>query len=312
MRLIFMGTPSIALPVLDRLACDHEIITVYTKPDTFAGRGRQPIESPVKHRAVELGLTVEQPESFKDTETISTLKEMQPEIIVVVAYGKILPEQVLNMPPAGCINVHFSLLPYHRGASPLAGAILAGDVFTGVSIILMDRGMDTGPVLSQCQVPLFDHETSQSLGKRLSEIAAKVLPEVLSSRVTKEIMPRSQNNDKATYSAMVCKEDGRIDWNESAENLWRKSRAYYPWPGIYTNWKGKKLTLSRVIPLDFQVDETNGRVVELFNDNGFKLGITTGKGTLAAAMIQIEGKKAISSAEFIRGRKDFIGSILPS
>ncbi len=312
MRLIFMGTPSIALPVLNGLVGEHEIMALYTQPDTFAGRGRQPVESPIKQRAAELGLPVEQPLNFRDAATISKLRDLQPEVIVVVAYGKILPKLVLEVPPAGCINVHFSLLPYHRGASPLAGAILASNLFTGVSIMLMDRGLDTGPVLSQCQVPLFDHDTAESLGRRLSVIAANILPEVLSSWSNREIQPRTQDNSRATYSGIVSKEDGRIDWHEPADCLWRKSRAYYPWPGIFTSWQGKTLKLTKVVPLDYQFDGNVGTVVELKDNKVFKAGIITGKGTLEIATMQIEGKKAISSSEFIRGRQDFIGSILPS
>ncbi len=306
-----MGTPEFALPVLNSLVSEHDVAAVYTRPDAAAGRGRKAAASPVKQRSLELGLPVEQPANFKDPQVVSRFKEYRPEAAVVVAYGRILPPEVLEIPPYGCINVHYSLLPFHRGASPVAGSILAGDCFTGVSIMLMDEGMDTGPVITRAQVPVFYYDTSKSLAGRLSIIAAGILGDALNAWSKGSFRPKKQNNSEATYSGIISKEDGKIDWNESATTIWRKSKAYYPWPGIYTTWRGKTLKLHRVSPLQCEINEPPGTVIEIRENNNFQLGIATGEGVLQVITLQLEGKKTNNSTEFLRGQPGFIGSILP-
>ncbi|MBN1369494.1 MAG: methionyl-tRNA formyltransferase [Dehalococcoidaceae bacterium] len=312
MRLVFMGTPSIATPVLGRLAAEHEVAAVYTQPDAAAGRGREAAVSAVKQEAVRLGLEIVQPAGFKSRETVELLKGLKPEAVLVVAYGRILPPEVLEIPPLGCINVHFSLLPRHRGASPVAGAILAGDVFTGISIMLMDRGMDTGPVLAEYQLPIFDWDTARSLGLRLSEVAPGAVIEVLRLWKNGSIKPVPQDSSQATYSGMITKNAGFVDWNESAESIWRKARAYHPWPGIHTVWKGKVLKLIEVKPLQITGAGLPGRVIELAGNQAARIGVITGKGVLAVSTLQLEGRKAVSSAEFYRGQRDITGSVLPN
>jgi len=312
LRLVFMGTPSIAIPVLGRLSAEHEVAAVYTQPDATAGRGREAAVSPVKQEAVRLGLEVVQPAGFKSRETVEQLKGFKPEAVVVAAYGRILPPEILGIPPLGCINVHFSILPRHRGASPVAGAILAGDVFTGISIMLMDSGMDTGPVLARYQLPIFDWDTTRSLGARLSEVAPGAVLEVLRLWKNQHITPAPQDSSQATYSGMITKNAGSIDWNESAESIWRKSRAYYPWPGIHTLWKGKVLKLIQVKPLQTSRTGVPGTVIELAGDRQARIGVITGKGILIVSTLQMEGRKAVSSAEFHRGQRDFPGTVLPN
>jgi len=312
LRLVFMGTPSIAVPVLGRLAAEHDIAAVYTQPDTVAGRGREAVVSPVKQAAVRLGLEVVQPAGFKSCEAALQLKRFQPEVVVVVAYGRILPPDILEIPPLGCVNVHFSLLPRHRGASPVAGAILAGDAFTGISIMLMDSGMDTGPVLVEYQLPIFDWDTTRSLGLKLSEVAPGAVLEALQMWKTGHIKPVPQDSSQATYSGMIAKNAGLINWNEPAESIWRKSRAYYPWPGIHTSWKGKVLKLIEVKPLQIARTGVPGTVIELIENTEARIGVITGKGILGVSMLQLEGKKAVGSAEFYRGQRDFTGTVLPN
>lgn len=312
MRLVFMGTPHIAVPVLDRLAAEHDVAAVYTQPDSTAGRGREAAVSPVKLAAARLGLEVVQPAGFKNSQTAQQLKQFQPEVVVVAAYGRILPPEVLEIPRLGCVNVHFSLLPRHRGASPVAGAILAGDAFTGVSIMLMDEGMDTGPVLAAYPIPVFDWDTTRSLGARLSQVAPGAVLEVLQLWKNRQIKPLPQDSSQATYSGMITKDAGFIDWNESAESIWRKSRAYHPWPGIHTSWKGKVLKVIEVKPLQTAREGMPGTVIELAGNPETRIGVITGSGVLGVSTLQLEGRKSVNSAEFYRGQRDFTGTVLPN
>ncbi|MDD2471382.1 MAG: methionyl-tRNA formyltransferase [Dehalococcoidales bacterium] len=311
MRLVFMGTPDTALPVLQALSSIHDVVAVYTRPDACSGRGRVMSQSAVKKEALRLGIPVMQPSNFKEAGSIDFLRDIQPEAVVVVAYGRILPKTVLEIPRLGCINVHFSILPRHRGASPVAGAILAGEMFTGISIMLMDAGMDTGPVLSVSQVPVFDWDTTLSLGKRLAAVSGSVIGEVLESWARQKIVPREQNEKAATYSGIIRKEDGLISWNEDSSTIWRKARAYYPWPGVYSTWQGKVLKLLTVEPFESNCIEEPGRVIHLDGKHGMAAGVVTGKGILGIKSLQMEGKKEMTTADFIRGQKDFIGSLLP-
>lgn len=306
-----MGTPAIALPALKALNSRHDVIAVYTQPDACSGRGRVVTGSAVKKEASHLGIPVVQPAGFKNSETVDELREMKPEAVVVVAYGRLLPQSVLEIPRLGCINIHFSILPLHRGASPVAGSILAGDLFTGVSIMLMDKGMDTGPVLSVCRIPVFGWDTTISLGRRLADISGGVIGEVLEAWSRQEIRPRPQDGRLATYTRIIRKEDGLISWSEEAVTIWRKSRAYTPWPGIYTTWQGKILKLTEVEPVEYTHCGEPGRVVRLEGNAGMTIGVVTGNGVLGIKKLQMEGKKEVEAADFIRGQRGFAGSILP-
>jgi methionyl-tRNA formyltransferase len=309
LRVVFMGSPTFAVPSLEYLVLGgYEIAAVYSQPDRMGGRGRGLTTSPVKQAALALGLTVVQPESLKASEAFKQLADFRPDIIVVAAFGQLLPKAVLELPKLGCLNVHPSLLPKFRGASPVAAVILAGEEFSGVSIILLDEGMDSGPVLARAQVPIADSDTTDSLGAKLSLVGAGLLGEVMVGWRRGELKPQPQEESQATYCQPITKDEGEIDWRLSATDIWRRVRAFYPWPGCFSRWRGKTLKIIEAAPLSPQTSAKAGEVVTL--DSGF--GIGTGEGVLKILRVQLEGKQALSAAEFLRGQRDFIGANLPS
>lgn len=310
MRLIFMGSPEFAVPPLEHLILNHyQVVAVYTQPDKPAGRGRSLVFTPVKRAAIAHKLPVIQPASLKDAEVVAELAGFHPDVIVVAAFGQILPQSVLDLPSYGCINLHPSLLPRFRGASPVASAILAGDDFTGVSVMLMDRGLDTGPILARAQIPISAPDTTGSLTDKLSLIAAQLLLEVLPHRLRGELTPQPQNEAEATCSASTSKKEGEIDWYLPAIDLWRRVRAFHPWPGCYTRWQGRQLRIIEAVPLPGEGTVEIGQVVAL---EGAKaaFGVGTGSGVLGVITVQMAGKRAMSAAEFLRGQRQFIGAIL--
>ena len=311
MRLVFMGTPGFSVPFLERLIHNqHQVAAVYTQPDRPAGRGRSAAASPVKRAALSWNLPVVQPDSLRSAEAVAKLADFRPEVIVVVAFGQILPQAVLDLPKYGGINVHPSLLPKFRGASPVAAAILAGEEVTGASIMLMDAGMDTGPVLAQQRMPVSPEDTAGSLSGKLSLAGAGLLQEVLVRWPGGEITPQPQNEAEATYCQPIAKEEGEIDWQMPAVNIWRQVRAFNPWPGSHTRWRGKQFKIIEAAPLPGAASGV-GRVVAVSKpEAGF--GVGTGEGMLGVAKVQLEGKRAMAAAEFLRGQRDFIGAILPS
>jgi methionyl-tRNA formyltransferase len=303
-----MGTPQFAVPALRRLVENgYQVPAVYTRPDKQAGRGRLLAASPVKQTAEELGLPVLQPDSLKKTEAVTELAGFRADAIVVAAYGRILPPPVLELPEFGCLNIHPSLLPRHRGASPVASAILAGDQFTGVSIMLLDEGLDTGPVITRAQLPVMDNDSSGSLGLKLSLVAANLLTDVLPDWIKGRLEARPQPEAGVTYSGTIDKKDGCIDWQQPALDIWRRVRAFQPWPGCYTRWCGKTLKVIEAAPLA-GVGEAVGRVVGL-PDGG--LAVASGKGRLQLLALQLEGKRVMTAQEFLRGQRHFIGAVLP-
>jgi methionyl-tRNA formyltransferase len=304
-----MGSPEFAAASLERLALEgYEVTAVYTRPDRPAGRGRAPVAPPVKEAARRLGIPVVQPESLRSAEAVSRLAESRPEVIVVCAYGQILPREVLEMPPCRCVNVHFSLLPRYRGAAPVAAAITAGDEFTGVSIVLMEKQLDSGPVLSAGAVPVLPEDTTGALTEKLGIVGSSLLLEALSGWRRGEITPRPQDDAAATYCRELTKEAGRIDWARPAVEIWRLVRAMQPWPGGYTTWRGHQL---KVIAADFMERETPGDAGTVVDTGrGEAFGIVTGEGMLAVRRVQLEGKRAMAAGEFLRGQRDFIGDVL--
>ena len=315
MRVIFMGTPEFAVLPLERLILNHyPVVAVYTQPDKPAGRGRSLVSSPIKRAALTWKLPVVQPVSLKRPEVVAQLASFHPDVIVVAAFGQILPQSVLDLPGYGCINIHPSLLPRFRGVSPVAAAILAGDEFTGVSIMLMDRGLDTGPVLATAQISISAQDTTGSLTARLSLIAAQLLLEVLPRWFRGELTPQPQDETEATYSGALSKGEGEIDWHLPAVDIWRRVRAFHPWPGCYTRWQGKQLKIIEAVPLPGERTLKIGEVVALTpaaESSGAAFGVGTGDGTLGVCQVQLEGKRAMSAAEFLRGQRQFIGAILP-
>ena len=310
MRIVFMGTPEFAIVPLESLILNrYQVVAVYTQPDKPVGRGRSLSPSPVKKAALTWNLPVVQPSSLKNTEAVASLADFHPDVVVVAAFGQILPQSVLGIPPLGCINIHPSLLPRYRGASPVAASVLAGDEFTGVSIMLMDSGLDTGPVLARAPISISPHDTTGSLTTKLCLIAAQLLQEVLVRWQRDEITPQPQDEAEATYSGEFSKKDGGIDWSLSAGNIWRRVRAFQPWPGCYTSWQGKRLEIIEAVPLPGEESLEAGRIVSL-NREGVAFGVCTGDGVLGVSKVQLEGKRVMPADEFLRGQRQFIGAIL--
>ena len=334
MRTVFMGTPAYAVPVLEALlAPGHQVAGVYTQADKLSGRGHVEEPPAVKRFALDHGLEVFQPASLRRAEVQQALASLCPEVIVVAAYGKILPPEILSIPPRGCVNVHPSLLPKYRGPSPVATAILEGEASTGASIMLMDEGMDTGPVLATRSVPIHPREdTTGSLTPCLFQLGAELLMEVLPVWLKGEIMPRPQDHSQATVTKKLEKRDGEASWELSAEELERRVMAFTPWPGLYTFWRGKMLKILSSAPTSYPrvqgeplqgtsipcaaldaADENKvpGLVVPM-DEPDSPVGVVTGRGVLVLRSLQLEGKRAVSSEEFLRGYRDFLGSRLPS
>jgi len=310
MRIIFMGTPEFAVPALERLiAGGYEVAAVYTQPDKAAGRGRMVEEPPVKKAALQRNLTVLQPDNFKSAETKRQLFELKPDAIVVAAFGQILPRSVLEIPAFGCINIHPSLLPKYRGVAPVPAAILNGDEFAGVSIMLMDKGIDTGPVLTSVHLPIFLHDTADTLMQKLANTSAQLLLDTLPGWFRREITPQPQNDAGASYTKMLTKEAGEIDWKQPAVQIWRQVRAYQPWPGSFTRWHGKQLKILEAVPLTGEGALESGMVVAV-NKSEATFGVSTGDGILGVKKMQMEGKKAVTADEFLRGQRQFIGAKL--
>jgi len=311
LRIVFMGSPAMSVPALEALVNNgYEIAAVYTQPDRPAGRGRGMLAPPLKEAALRLGLTVVQTPGFGTPGALEELRELRPDVIIVFAFGQILPQSVLDIPPRECLNVHFSLLPRHRGASPVAAAILAGDEFTGVSIQIVRRKLDTGPVLASAAVPIFPADNTGTLTEKLAVVGADLLLEALVGWTRGEIKPRPQDETRASYFAQVKKEDGEIDWGLPTADIWRRVRAYHPWPGSYTYWRGKMLKIIEAVPAA-GIKAKKGEVVKLEGGEG-AMGIGTGDGALGVLKLQLAGKNVMTTAEFIRGQRDFAGSKLPS
>ena len=310
MRLVFMGTPEFSVPSLERLiASQYQVVAVYTQPDRPAGRGRTLVSSPVKTAAARHGLQVVQPPTLKSAEAVAQLADFRPDVVVVAAFGQILPQSVLEIPPYGCVNVHPSLLPKFRGASPVASAILSGEEITGVTIMLQEAGLDTGPVLARAAISISPHDNTGSLTGKLSLISVYLLQEALGGWLRGEIVPRPQNEAEATYYAHLTKEEGEIDWQLSAVEIWRRVRAFNPWPGCYTKWHGKQLKIIEAVVLP-EKGRKAGEVVALPGGEA-AMGVGTGDGILGVREVQLEGKRVMTSAEFLRGQRDFVGAMLP-
>ena len=308
-RTIFMGSPQFSVTVLKALfQSPCEIVAVYTQPDKLAGRGHRVVSSPVKEAALERGIPVIQPKDFSSAEVMQKLASFRPELIVVAAFGLILPPQVLSLPRFGCLNVHASLLPRHRGPSPVANAILCGDEFTGVTIMLMDEGIDTGAILAQEKLKISPQDTTGSLTLKLAEMGAKLLLEVLPKWFQGQLDPKAQDDSLATYSRLLTSHDGEIDWHLSALDLWRRIRAYDPWPGCYTWYRGKRLKIHQASPTE---DEAQGEVGQVIARNGIsRIGVVTGHGVLELGVVQLEGRRKMPIADFVRGERGFVGSVL--
>lgn len=317
MRVVFMGTPGFAVAPLERLVAEgHDVAAVYTQPDRAAGRGRMVAASPVKLAALSLDLPVVQPDRLTEAGAGPQISGLRPDVVVVAAYGQLVPPAVLDVPVFGCVNIHPSLLPRYRGASPVPAAILNGDTFSGVSIMLLDQGWDTGPVLTRAQIPVADDDTTGSLTEKLSRIGADVLLDVLARLGRREVTPKPQNEACASYSSAIHKEAGEIDWSLPAVDVWRRVRAFQPWPGCYTRWRGRLLKVLRAVPLPPEEapggDGVRAGTVVGVSWPGVGFGVVTGDGVLGVARVQAEGKRPVAAADFLRGQRVGRGEVLPS
>lgn len=302
MRVVFMGTPDFAVPTLQQLiASEHDVVGVITQPDRPSGRGKKVRTSPVKKASVEAGIEVYQPESATHEEFVERLRAWEPDVGVVAAYGQILPERVLDVPEHGCVNVHASLLPRHRGASPINKAIIEGDEETGVTIMQMDAGMDTGPILRQTRTSIGERQTAEELHDELARMGAELLVETLDSLDAGDIEATPQDDDSATYAPLMSKEDGEVDWSASARRVADLIRGVNPWPGAYSYLEksNDRIKFHLATPVDAsEVGESEpGEVVRADDE----LWIACGEGAVSILEIQAPGKRAMSAGDFLNG-----------
>ncbi len=309
LRIVFAGTPAFAVPSLDALLRrGHNIVGVFTQPDRPAGRGRRLRPSPVKEFVEQHDLPVFQPATLRSNEdACSQIVDLEPDAIVVAAYGLFLPKIVLEAPKYGCLNIHPSLLPKYRGPSPVISAILAGEETSGVSIMLLDEGMDTGPILAQESVAIGLDETSDGLTLRLFELGADLLVQTLDDWVGGVITPSRQNDDEATITRLLKREDGLLDWSADAIAIERKIRALTPWPGTFTSWNDRTLKVLSGRSIPHHPVAAPGTVLDC---EGGRVAVATGSGALELLEVQLEGRARSRASDFARGQRDFIGSVL--
>ena len=285
MNIVFMGTPDFALTSLDKLIKKGYIIsTVISQPDRPKGRGKKVQPPPVKERALQAGINVQQPERVKDPEFIEALKNLRPDIIIVVAYGQILPEEIIKLPGLGCINVHASLLPKYRGAAPINWCIINGEKKTGVTTMYMDRGMDTGDILMQRETEIKDDETAGQLHDRLALLGAELLIETLGGIERGSVARKAQDHSEATYAPQLNRETGRVDWNNEAQSIYNLVRGTNPRPGCYTQYRQQRMKLWGARVLDRNSTGTPGEITEVSAEG---LAVQTGWGTLLLTEIQM-------------------------
>lgn len=300
MRLIFAGTPDFAVPALDALVrAGHEVIAVYTQPDRPAGRGRKLSLSPVKVRAQALDIPVEQPESLKSAEAQSTLAAFKPDAMIVVAYGLLLPQAVLDIPKYGCLNIHASLLPRWRGAAPIQRAIAAGDTESGVGIMQMEKGLDTGPVLLEKHTSISGSETGGSLHDRLAVLGAEAIVEALGGIAEGGLQPQPQDSAQATYAHKLTKQEAELDWAQPADVLARQVRAFDPWPVAFTRLGNETLRVWSAVPMSKAGSTTTPG--EIIAASGEGIDVATGDGVLRITRLQPPGKRPMNAAEFLNG-----------
>ena len=302
MRIVFAGTPEFAVPCLRACANLGEVVAAYTQPDRPAGRGRGLQPSPVKLEAVKRGIPVHQPENFRSVASKAELRALQPDVMVVVAYGLLLPQSVLDIPVHGCWNVHASLLPRWRGAAPIQRAIEAGDDRTGVCLMQMEKGLDTGPVLLAQALDIGPAETGGQLHDRLSELGARVLGDALGLlRATIQLPPHPQPEDGATYARKLDKAEARLDWSQPATTLANKVRAFNPWPMAEAMLLGERVRIHGAVALDEAHGAEPGQVLRSGRDG---IDIACGSGVLRIRVLQRDGGKAITAADYLNARRN--------
>ncbi len=303
LRIAFAGTPEFAVPALRALAASHHrLVGVLTQPDRESGRGRKLKAGPVKILAEQLGLPLAQPVQLKTPEQLAPLRHWASDLLVVVAYGLLLPREALALPRLGCLNIHASLLPRWRGAAPIQRAILAGDRDSGVSIMQMDAGLDTGPVLAQRRIGLSEQSDARGLHLSLAELGASALLDTLEAIAAGTAQPRAQSEQGASYAAKIDKPEARIDWRRSAVDISRQVRAFNVWPVAETRWQEQQLRIWEAhvagAPPTTAPQSAPGQVLGLFQD---ALQVACGEGVLAIARLQLAGRRVLSAAELVSG-----------
>ncbi|GAB1406717.1 methionyl-tRNA formyltransferase [Thermomonas brevis] len=305
MRVVFAGTPEFAVPCLRAAANRAEVVAVYTQPDRPAGRGRELTPSPVKREALLRGIPVLQPENFRAQVSKDALRALKPDLMVVVAYGLILPQSVLDIPEHGCWNVHASLLPRWRGAAPIQRAIEAGDTRTGICLMQMEKGLDTGPVLLSQSLDIGPQETGGQLHDRLADLGAQVLADGLSLlRATIQLPPKAQPEEGVTYAHKIDKAEARLDWRQPATALANKVRAFNPWPVAEAQLAGERVRIHGALALDEAHAAAPGSVLRAGRDG---IDIACGEGVLRIRVLQRDGGKAITAADYLNARRDLAG-----
>jgi methionyl-tRNA formyltransferase len=302
LRIIFMGTAELSCASLEKLARDEQfqVAAVVTQTDKPKGREMKLQFSPVKILAQKLNLKILQPAKARDEQFISELRGLNPDLIVVAAYGQILPQSILDLPKFGCVNVHTSLLPKYRGASPIQSAILNGETETGLTIMKMDAGLDTGEIISQARTPILPADNSQTLHDRLAQLGADLLVETIPDFIAGKIRARPQNDSEATHTAKIKKEDGRIDWNEPAEKIWNRLRAFTPWPGAFTFLRTE--TKPQFLKIwKAEVSENNGQTGTVLSADKNGITVACGKNALRILELQREGGRRLGAQEFLSG-----------
>lgn len=303
-RIVFMGSPEFAVPILQALASRYRVSGVVTQPDRPSGRGKRLSAPAVKTACVGLNIPVIQPARLSQPEAMQQLSAWKPDLVVVAAFGQILRQQVLELPRFGCLNVHASLLPRWRGAAPIQAAILNGDEETGISIMLMDAGLDTGPVISQKSTPILPNETAGSLSARLAFIGAELLLETLPGYLNGNLQPVPQDSSSLTLAPRLTKADGLLDFSQPASKLVRRVRAFNPWPGAYTSWKGQILKVQRASVSAGEGLKQSGAPGTRSVLDGYP-AITTSEGLLVLEEVQPAGKKPLAGKAFILGAREW-------
>jgi methionyl-tRNA formyltransferase len=311
-KIIFVGTPEYSVPTLEALIKDERfnVAAVITAPDAPVGRKQILTPPPVKVAAEKYGLPILQPVSLKATfrnVAFREIKKLNPDVIITIAYGQIIPPEILNLPRFGCLNLHASLLPKYRGASPIQAAIAAGDGITGITLMKMDAGLDTGPIIAQDTLTIANNETGESLHDKLAILSAKTLIKYLPDYLTGELKPNFQNNALATYAPKLTRQSGKINWNKPAEEIERLACAYYPWPGTWSKWEEKTL---KIISVDSKILEINKyKIGEIFLRDG-KMAVQCGKDALLINKLQLAGKQVMDSDKFFLGYQKTVGDVL--
>jgi methionyl-tRNA formyltransferase len=312
LKIIYMGTPQFAIPPLEAiLAAGHEVLAVVTQADKPKGRDQKLAGSPVKEAAIQQGIAVLQPPRIKAAEAIAEMRAYHADIYVVAAYGQLLSEEILAIPPLGCLNIHASLLPRFRGAAPIERAIIAGERETGITIMQMDKGLDTGDILLAANIPIADQDTGGTLREKLSILGASLVTEALTKIENGSIIKTKQDDAAATYAPPLKREEGRLDWGMSATALERRVRGFNPWPGTYTRYQSKTL---KVWSADCEEwpgakKQKPGTIIDIKKD---RLVVACGEDGLALKELQLEGKKRMAVKDFLLGKRFTVGEMFHS